>query len=268
MEKGWTMGGGGAGRVWATYEAKPGNLGLCWNKKISCREQNPLVESEGSGRAAGEAAPWCQRGFGWGRGGGDATAAGTRLSWLRGSRCAPSAQRCPRAGQSRSRHIPRELLLGPPRAAASAGEGQEGGGRSGTVPGRGSALRGLSVAALGGPGHTHRTPSASLGRKQEQQIPSPGCSRGPQAAQLLGDSSVQGLLLALPTGCGTRRDKHRDKLGDTRGGPVLAQLPRAGPSGNKRIPGVPSSCRAPEDPAVPLSLSGGAPLQPWQGIYG
>lgn len=138
----------------------------------------------------------------------------------------------------------------PPGAAASAGEGQEGGGRSGTVPGRGSALQGLSVAALGGPGHTHRTPSASLGRKQEQQISSPGCSRGPQAAQLLGDSSVQGLLLALPSGCGTRRDKHRDKLGDTRGGPVLAQLPRAGPSGNKRIPGVPSSRRAAEDPAV------------------
>lgn len=128
MENGWTMGGGGAGRVWTTYEAKPGNLGLCWNKKNSCREQNPLVESEGSGRAAGEAAPWCQRGFGWGRGGGDATAAGTRLSRLRGSRCAPSAQRCPRAGQSRSRHIPRELLLGPP-GSRSLGWGGTGGRR-------------------------------------------------------------------------------------------------------------------------------------------
>lgn len=269
MEKGWTMGGGGAGRVWATYEAKPGNLGLRWNKKNSCREQNPLVESEGSGRAAGEAAPWCQRGFGWGRGGGDATAAGTRLSRLRGSRCAPSAQRCSRAGQSRSRHIPRELLLGSPREPQlRLGRDRRADAGQGLSPVVASLCGGCRWLLSGAQG-TRTEPLRPLwagNRSSKSHLQ--GALGAPRLLSFLETAPCRGSCSHCPRDVAPAEINTEINSGTPAGDPSLPSCHGPAHQGTNAPQVSPAPAELQRIQLWPLSLSGGAPLQPWQGIYG
>lgn len=59
MANGRTAGTSVTRGVWATSEAKPGNLGLSWKKNpYLWKEQNPLMESEGCGGSRAEATVW------------------------------------------------------------------------------------------------------------------------------------------------------------------------------------------------------------------